>query len=156
MLISLVYLYNSWFLKWRKEFACPLASTDRWETFWTKCCLCQEGTTDLLQLSADGWTIMSNHIPLFHDVTALPIHQDIRRLKRQTGIESTMKKNNNKYQNLDRITIQKLVELRNAIWHQCHLEVRVNGSPGTFLKVLFVRKTATRYHWKCESMFLFR
>ncbi|CAC5415488.1 unnamed protein product [Mytilus coruscus] len=79
------------------------SSTDSWETDWTKFCLCQEDTTDLLKSSAEGYTIMGKNIPLFYEVNALPIPQDIRRLNDGEGIESTMKKKNDKYHNLCRI-----------------------------------------------------
>ncbi|VDI78446.1 Hypothetical predicted protein [Mytilus galloprovincialis] len=79
------------------------SSADIWETDWTKWCLCQEVPTDLLKSSDEGYTMLGKNIPLFHELNAIPIPLDIRRLNHGEGIESTMKKENAKYHNLCRI-----------------------------------------------------
>ncbi|CAC5425423.1 unnamed protein product [Mytilus coruscus] len=88
-----------------KEFACQLPQQIVGKLIGQKCCLCQEDTTDLLKSSAEGYTIMGKNIPLFHEVNALPIPQYIRRLNDAEGIESTMKKKNDKYLNLCKIKV---------------------------------------------------
>ena len=86
-----------------KRIRLSASSADSWETDWTKCCLCQEVTTDLLKSSDKGYTMLGKNIHLFHELNALPIPLDIRRLNHGEGNESTMKKENAKYHNLCRI-----------------------------------------------------
>ncbi|CAC5414936.1 unnamed protein product [Mytilus coruscus] len=71
-------------------------------TDWTKCCLCPEDTTYPMKSSDEGYKMLGKNIPLFHEVNALPIPLDIRRLNDGEEIESTMKKKNAKYHNLFR------------------------------------------------------
>ncbi|CAC5396948.1 unnamed protein product [Mytilus coruscus] len=78
------------------------SSTYSWEKDWTKCCLCPEDTTYPMKSSDEGNKLLDKNIPLFHEVTALPIPLDIRRLNDGEGIESTIKKKNAKYHNLFR------------------------------------------------------
>ncbi|CAC5407959.1 unnamed protein product [Mytilus coruscus] len=79
-----------------KRIRLSASSADSWETDWTKCCLCQEVTTDLLKSSDEGYTMLGKNIPLFHELNSLPIPLDIRRSNHGEGIESTIKKENAK------------------------------------------------------------
>ncbi|CAC5363807.1 unnamed protein product [Mytilus coruscus] len=71
-------------------------------TDWTKCCLCPEDTTYPMKSSDEGYKMLGKNIPLFHEVNALPIPLDIRRLNDGEEIESTMKRKMLKYHNLFR------------------------------------------------------
>ncbi|CAC5402692.1 unnamed protein product [Mytilus coruscus] len=55
-----------------------------------------------MKSSDEGYKMLGKNIPFFHEVNALPIPLDIRRLNDGEGIESTMKKKNAKYHNLSR------------------------------------------------------
>ena len=80
------------------------SSSNKWQTNWTKCCLCQRDKKEDLKspptsytMQNDGYTNIANNVPLFHAINALPITLDPSRLDEGEGIEATLRKNNAKY-----------------------------------------------------------
>ena len=75
-----------------------------WKTDWSKCCLCQEDTKEDLKcpptrytLEQNGYKMIGENIPLFHQMNEMPIKFDPARLDEGNGIEETLKKNNAQY-----------------------------------------------------------
>ena len=80
------------------------SSASKWQTDWSKCCLCQQDTKEELksppnsyQPEQDGYTNIATNVPLFKAMNALPIMLDPARLNEGEGIEQTLRKNNAKY-----------------------------------------------------------
>ena len=80
------------------------SQTCKWNTNWTKCCLCQD-KNEILKLSQDnptkkdedGYSKLATNIPLFQSLNALPINFDPTRLDEGVVIENTLRKNQAKY-----------------------------------------------------------
>ena len=82
----------------------PSAAEAKWQTDWGKCCLCQEDRKEILKCPSstshtehDGYNNIATNVPLFHELNALPIHLDPKRLDNGSGIELTLRQNNAKY-----------------------------------------------------------
>ena len=82
------------------------SSATGWQTDWNKCCLCQEDKNENLIPSLKsykreeaGYKNIATNLPLFHEINALPIPMDIKRLDDGSGIENTLRLNNAKYHN---------------------------------------------------------
>ena len=81
------------------------SQTCKWNTNWTKCCLCQEDKNEILKLpqdnptkkDEDGYSKLATNIPLFQSLNALPINFDPTRLDEGVGIENTLRKNQANY-----------------------------------------------------------
>ena len=80
------------------------SSASKWQTDWSKCCLCQQDMKEELksppnsyQPEQDGYTNIATNVPLFKAMKALPIMLDPARLNEGEGIEQTLRKNNAKY-----------------------------------------------------------
>ncbi|CAC5368907.1 unnamed protein product [Mytilus coruscus] len=73
--------------------------------------------------------MLSKNISLFHEVIALPIPPDIRRLNDEEGIKSTMKKKTAKYHNLCRIKFNN-TKLERA--QKRHMSQMPSGSSSEF------------------------
>ncbi|CAC5370074.1 unnamed protein product [Mytilus coruscus] len=78
-----------------------------------------------MKSSDEGYKMLGKNIPFFHEVNALPIPLDIRRLNDGEGIESTMKRKNAKYHNLSRKFNNTNLE-RAQKRHMSPMEGRVN------------------------------
>ena len=78
----------------------------KWQTDWTKCCLCQEDKTDedlkspptRYSIENDGYYMIASNIPLFQAINEMPIVLDPARLDEGDGIEETLRRNHAKYQ----------------------------------------------------------
>ena len=86
------------------------SSATGWQTDWNKCCLCQEDKNENLIPSSKsykreeaGYKNIEINLPLFHEINALPIPMDIKRLDDGSGIENTLRLNNAKYHNTCRL-----------------------------------------------------
>ncbi len=76
-------------------------------TDWTKCCLCQKVTDELLQCSAkskrhdvgvrQGYSTLATNIMRFSELRELPMCIDVECLDDGSGIEATFTKNNAKW-----------------------------------------------------------
>ena len=71
---------------------------------WSKCCLCQQNTDKVLQApvnsykrASDSYTSIATNLPQFHELNALLIKLDLRRLDEGEGVEKTLRSNNGKY-----------------------------------------------------------
>ena len=87
----------------------PNAAEAKWQTDWEKCCLCQEDKREILicpsstsHTEHDGYNNIATNLPMFHELNALPIHLDPKRLN-GSGIEMTLRQNNAKYHRSCRI-----------------------------------------------------
>ena len=86
------------------------SSATGWQTDYNKCCLCQEDKNENLIPSSKsdkreeaGYKNITTNIPSFHEVNALPISMNIKRLDDGSGIENTLRLNNAKYHNTCRL-----------------------------------------------------
>ena len=86
------------------------SSATGWHTDWNKCCLCQvDKNESLIPLSKSykreeaGYKNIATNLPLFHEINALPITMDIKRLDDGSGIENALRLNNAKYHNTCRL-----------------------------------------------------
>ena len=76
----------------------------RWQTNWSKCCLCQEDKSEDLQsppirylCDRDGYVMIVTNLPLFHAINALLIVLDPARLDEGDGTEDTLRENKARY-----------------------------------------------------------
>ena len=75
------------------------------QTDWTRCCLCQKDKKNEALTSPpthhvpehDGYTMLATNIPLFNEISALPLILDPARLNEGGGIEATLRRNEAKY-----------------------------------------------------------
>ena len=74
--------------------------SSKWQTDWSKCCLCQEDKGDDLispptryTSESDGYSMIAANIPLFHALNEMPIVLDQARLDEGEGMEQTLRKN---------------------------------------------------------------
>ena len=72
------------------------SSVSKWQTDWSKCCLCQQVKKEELKsppisytAKQDGYTNIATNVPLFQAMNALPIILDPARLDEGGGIEQT-------------------------------------------------------------------
>ena len=72
------------------------SSASKWQTDWSKCCLCQpnvkEEPPNSYQPEQDGYTNIATNVPLLKAMNALPIMLDSARLNEGEGIEQTLRK----------------------------------------------------------------
>jgi len=76
----------------------------RWQTDWSKCCLCQEDKSEDLKsppthysCDRDGYRMIATNLPLFHAINALPVALDPARLDEGDSIEDTVRKRKARY-----------------------------------------------------------
>ena len=76
----------------------------KWQTDWSKCCLCQKETQEVLKApptryssDQDGYSMISMNIPLFYEINDLPIILDPARLDEGGGIDGTLRRNKAMY-----------------------------------------------------------
>lgn len=81
-----------------------MSEAEQIKTDWRKCCLCQQEKSEPLispptkyQKEQDGYMNIAENVPLFHEINALPIPLDPRRLDEGGGVEETLRKNKAKY-----------------------------------------------------------
>ena len=77
------------------------SSVSKWQTDWSKCCLCQQDKKEELksppssyQPEQDGYTNIATNALLFQALNALPVMLDPARLDEGGGIDQTLRKNN--------------------------------------------------------------
>ena len=83
----------------------PTPMTSKWQTDWSKCCICQKDkhNEDLkspptrYSCEQDGYTMIATNVPLFHTLNVMPFVLDPARLDAGGGIEETLKKNKAQY-----------------------------------------------------------
>ena len=80
------------------------SSQSKWQTDWTKCCLCQQDKKEELKSppssykpEQDGYSNIAANVPLFQAINALPIILDPARLDEEEGIDQTLRKNEARY-----------------------------------------------------------
>ena len=66
-------------------------------TDWSNCFICQNGTSEKLITPRCGYKTLSNNIPIFQSISALPLYLNPQRLDDGSGIEQTLIDNNAKY-----------------------------------------------------------
>ena len=74
-------------------------------TDWSKCCLCQTEKEELkspptryeAKEDRDRYVMIARNVPLFKDISRLPILLYPKRLDEGNGIEDTLRKNQTKY-----------------------------------------------------------
>ena len=79
--------------------------TSKWQTDWSKCCICQKDkhNEDLkspptrYSCEQDGYTMIATNVPLFHTLNEMPLVLDPATFDEGGVIEETLKKNKAQY-----------------------------------------------------------